>query len=263
MKHIGQIGIITLLGLLVPTIVFGAAASPSATPASSDRKQIQDLQERLATKVAQMQQIQREAIFGKVKTVSIAAFSLSTATKDLKIDLTEDIKVYQYLRGKRTALTTDDLSNGDIVTVFGNYNSTLDLMKAKVIFIEGTIPVRIAGMVTDVDKSGYTISVKDATGQIYTVDFETSTKALEFAGGSIVKGGFSKIMSGNYITILGTTNPKNTLRISASRILNYNPNLTPPTVTPVASVSVTPTAKVTQTATPTVKSLKPSVTVTP
>ena len=114
--------------------VLAATATPTAQPKTTGEKvQIDTLMERLATKVAELKQTQRLAIYGTVKPTGVASVTVETKTKNLKIELTDDIKVIQDVSGKRTALNTDDIDQGDSVVIFGEFDATLDLMRAKVI----------------------------------------------------------------------------------------------------------------------------------
>src|SRR3989338_292029 len=97
---------IMLLMSALTTVAF--AATPSAT-----NKKIEDLKDRLATKVAELRQTSRRGMYGTVKSTSITSFVVETKTKDVKIELTDTIKVIQYLKGKRTELTTEDISKED------------------------------------------------------------------------------------------------------------------------------------------------------
>ncbi len=249
----------TTLAFLVYNVsgVRAQDSSPAATstqnqptPASDKSKQIEDLKERIATKVAQLSQTQKRAIYGSVKDVSIATATIETKVKNVKIELTDDIKVVQMLKGKRTNLTTDDLSKGDLVTVFGQYDATLDILKAKVIFIESPLPQHASGVVTGVDKVAYAITIKNSDGTVYTIDIETFTKTSLWDGQTATKAGFSKIQIGDTVHVTGSPE-KQENRISADRILDLLPltTATRPTVTATPSVAPSPTAKSTPAAT--------------
>lgn len=230
---------------IVAPVAHAQIATLSATPTASDKaKQIEDLKDRLATKVAELRQSQRMAAYGTIKSVSISTFTVETKTKDLKIELTDDIKIFQVLKGKRTELKTDNLEKGDVVTVFGEYDSTLELLKAKVVFIQGTSPLRIAGTIKEVNKTDYAITIETADKQTYTIDFETTTKTSVWNGSAQEKGGFSKFTIGDVIHVTGSAVAKKENRISAGRILTVFGQVKG------ATTSVTPTAG-TKTATPT------------
>lgn len=232
-----------IIGLVVYFIIslFSVAVAGDATPSATNKK-IEDLKDRLATKVAELRQTSRRAIFGTVKSTSITSFVVETKTKDVKIELTDDIAVIQYLKGKRTTLTVDDIAKGDTVAVFGEYNTTLDLLKAAVMFIQGAIPERVSGSVTGRDEKAFTLTITTLQNQAYTIDIEKSTKALAWdrEKKELVKSGFSKIAAGNVVHIVGFPVPKKELRISATRIIDLGNLAATASSTPKPTVSPTP-----------------------
>lgn len=237
-------------------------ASASATPMVQDKKltQMDDLKERLATKVAELRQSQKKAIYGIVKSITVSTLTLETKTSDVKIELTDSIKVFQTLKGKRTELGVEDVDTGDTVVLFGDYDTSLDLMKTKVIVIQNPIPEKVYGKVSAVDTKEYTISVKTAEKQTYVIDIEKYTVVSAFSPGTgAAKSGFSKIETGATVFVSGTKNTKVDNRLSADRILNIgNTSGETPTPTvedpsPTASASATPTTSKKITPTPTVK----------
>ncbi len=242
-----------LFGLAFATILASrVVAAPTPTPEATGagtQTQIDDLKERLATKVAQLRQSQRKAIVGTVKAVSVSTATIETKTKDVKIELTDDIVIVQVLKGKRTKLTLDDLTKGDEVVVFGEYDATLDLLKAKVIFIQsGASAERIAGTVTAVDKEEFTVTVA-TEGKNVIVDIEKATKITLWDGQKLTKSGFSKLTVGDSMHVVGTLVPKKENRLSAVRILDIGNVTNAPTAAPTEEP--TPTVKTTPKSTPT------------
>lgn len=251
MKHLSLF--ICMMALLATSVY---AQTPTATPTknpsgtpepTTNAKQLDDLKERLATKVAQLRQTQRKAIFGTVKTVSVSTVTIETKTSDVKIELTDDIKIYQMLKGQRTKLTQDDLAKGDVVTVFGDYDASLDLLRAKVIFIQGTFPKHVSGIVKEIDQKGFVITLTTSDNQTETVDVEKSTASVMWVEPKgLEKSGFSKIEVGHILHITGAAVPKKENRIAATRIVDLGAltGVTPtPTEAPAASTSATPSAK--------------------
>jgi len=246
--------------------VFAVPASPSATPtgvftktatSSATNQKIEDLKERLATKVAELQQSQRQAIYGTVKTVSISTLTVETEKKDIKIELTDDLKVFQNLKGKRTELKGEDIAKGDVVTMFGNYDTAIEVLKAKVIFIQSQTDVQfVIGTIKETSKKDYTITVEQKNGKSMLIDFETTTKTSVWNNNAVEKGGFSKLIVGDMVMIAGTPVPKKENRISALRITTFgNPSGVPQavgsTLTPTEEKTTTPSG--TPKATPTTK----------
>ncbi len=222
----------------IPRLTFAATATPSATT-----QKIEDLKDRIATKVAQLKTTQRRAVFGTVKAVSITSFTVETPTRDFKIELTDDITVIQYLKGKRTTLTPEDISKGDAVVVFGQFDTTLDLLTARIVFIQWALPEHVAGTVNDKNEKDFTLSVTTPQGQVVTIDIEKTTKTIlwDREKSELVKSGFSTITTGSIVHIMGSPVSKQEHRVSADRILNLG-NLNAP-AGQAAQLTPTPTEK--------------------
>lgn len=245
---------------MTPHHVFAqtATASPTVKPTqtATASAQLEELKARLATKVAELRTVVKRAMYGTVKTVSVSSATIETKTKDIKIELTDDVAVSQILSGKRTTLSIEDIEEQDALTVFGTYDETLDLLKAQYIFIENkTSAVRLSGIVADVDSEAFAITFNTKEGRSITADIEKGTKTMVWTASSgVTKGGFSKIAVGDTIHLTGTPVAKKENYYSAIRILDLG-NITgaastPKTTdTPAASASATtkPTPKATST----------------
>lgn len=230
--------LVSLISLLLVQQVF--AATPAAT--GSATSQINDLKDRLATKVAELRQSQKKAISGTIKATSISTITVETKTSDVKIELTDSIKVFQTIKGKRTALTTDDIEKGDSVVVFGDYDTGLDLLKAKVVIIQSILPERIAGIITKIDKTEFTITLDIGNDKTYIVDIEKTTSVFGFDKQTgVVKGGFSKLEAGSFAVVIGNPVPKKENQISAIRFLDLG-NLSGLTPTPTPTTEASPSA---------------------
>ncbi len=239
MKRLSILCVTVFLSIIIHP-VFAQETPADVTPTTDKTQQIEDLKDRLATKVAELRQSKRMAAYGTIKSVSISTFVVETKTKDLKIELTDDLKVFQMLKGKRTELKTDNLEKGDVVTVFGEYDTTLELLQAKVVFIQSAPPVQLMGVVTETDKKEYTVTVETTDKTIYTIDFETTTKTNLWNGTTLEKGGFSSFVVGDIIFVTGTAVPKKENRISATRITDFPSQVRGATTSNAASPSATP-----------------------
>lgn len=216
MKHTSIFILLLTVLSAISSSVFAATGTPSATT-----QKIEDLKDRIATKVAQLKTTQRRAVYGTVKSVSITNFTVETTSRDLKIELTDDITVIQYLKGKRTLLTPENISKGDTVVVFGQFDTTLDLLTARIVFIQGALPQHTAGVVTLKNDKEFTLKVTTPQGQAVLIDIEKTTKAIlwDREKKELVKSGFSAITTGSTVHIMGSLVPKQEDRVSADRIL--------------------------------------------
>ena len=239
-----------IVTILLTSVVAAQTATPTTKltpkPTPANQNQIDDLKERIATKVAELRQTQRQAIAGTVSDVSVSTISIETQTKEVKIELNDDIAVAQLIRGKRTKLTIDDIDKNDFVVVFGDFDSSLDILEAKLIYIQATPPERINGTVTEVDEAAFTFTVAAGGNRKVVVDFEKATILNAWSKeGGVLKAGFSKIAVGDSIHVLGSAVAKKENRLTAMRILDLG-NLTgAPTAAPEPSPSPKPSPKVT------------------
>jgi len=212
--------------------------------------------------VAELRTVVKRAMYGTVKSVSMTSAAVETKTKDIKIELTDDVVVSQIISGKRTVLSIEDLEVKDPITVFGSYDETLDLLKAQYIFIESaTNTTHVAGTVADVDSEDFVLTVNTKEGRTITIDIEKTTKTTAWTpSGGIVKGGFSKIAIGDTVHIIGTPDKKSDNRISATRILDLG-NITGAASAP--TVTTAPSPEATSSVTPKSTTPKPTPTPTP
>jgi hypothetical protein len=256
MKH--TLGItalaLLLLGTSIASPVYAVTPTASATATPKADADLEALKERLATKVAELRDVVRRAVTGTIKTISVSSATMETKTKDMKVELADDVIVSQILGSKRTELTIDDVAKDDPVTIFGTYDATLDVLKAKVIFIESTKVIEhISGVITNLDRDEFTSTVNTKENRSVMVDIETATKTtLWTQADGIAKAGFSKVNVGDTVHIVGSPVPKKENQLSAIRILDLG-NMTgaaSPTAVPTAVASDAATPKATAKPTP-------------
>jgi len=196
------------------------AESPTASPSAAKAK-IEDLKDRLATKVAELTTTQQIAVFGNVKTITVASMIVETSDKDLKIDLADDIKLVQYLKGKRTVLDIEKLEKNDSIVIFGDHDMTLDVVKPKIIHIVEEKESVFGGVVGAVDNKNYTFEISTFEGTTLTIDFEKSTKAKILINDKFEKAGFSNIKADMIVLVNGTNSKESKDRISATKLVLY------------------------------------------
>jgi hypothetical protein len=247
--------------LFFPIAVF--AATPTASPSGVKKDtqiKIDTLKERLATKVAELKKTSPKALYGSVTQTSISTLTVDTAQKAVKIELYDDIGVYQILKGKRTKLAVDDVAKNDIVTIFGEYDETLDIVTASYIFIEASSePKRIHGFITSIDKKTNMFVLKGVDGTNYTIDVESATKTQEWTGdGGVVKSGFSKLVVGNFVSIWGTEDEKIPDQYEAIRILLIKSDTQVVNPTPLVLQKASPSATPKNTAKPQPTKIQPT-----
>lgn len=236
--------------LPVQAVSAQGANSEGTVAGQTQKDKIEDLKERIATKVAQLRAQALKPQMGEIKSVGKDGFTLKTSRDEKKILLTEETKIFRISSGKKTAIQLAALKIGELAAVVGSTDSQGEFV-AKVILVK-TLPVNINGTVEKIDSKNFTLSVKNSKkGLVYVVDIEGTTKMQSWVKGKGVekegmeKIGFSKIKAGDRVHVNGTTSTDEANRISAIRILvlpgeavGLTGNVT---VTPPASPKVSPT----------------------
>lgn len=254
-KFIIIITIITILGkqsLYSASLSGETASEETSTPSPTDLidklKKIEVLKEKIATKVAEMREEEKGALTGTVKDVSESKITLSTLAGDKTFSFSEDTTCYSLKEDTKKETALKEIEKENIITVFGYYDQEKTTLSAKYIYLESP-PVRIRGKIVDIDKTNYTITVKEKQGEV-VVDVEKYTKASLFdrKNKNFVSAGFSKMESGDITHILADPNTKTeNKQVSARNIyllrVEKQVEITPSEKPKSSSPSATPVEK--------------------
>src|SRR3989344_7858708 len=71
-----------------------AKTSPAASSVV-DEKKIQDLKEKLATKVAEIRENQKRGFFGEIAALTKTNFTLAVGSNEVKVRFDDDTKIYK------------------------------------------------------------------------------------------------------------------------------------------------------------------------
>lgn len=243
------ISLIMILTVTLLTFPYNVNAVTDATPSSTvidNLKKIQNLKEKIATKVAEIRQKEKTGIFGIIKKIDKTQITVTAKNQDKSFTLTEDTIYYSLTDGTKKESSLKNLKEKDSITIFGYYDEGKTVLSAKYIYIEKP-NLHLTGKIADIDKTNYTLTLKDPRGNTL-VDIENFTKMSVFSKEKgLVKIGFSKLNIGNTIHLIASQNAKEENRVTALRIttFNFNPPQTPtPTLAKeIATPSATPKAK--------------------
>lgn len=194
-------------------------------------KQIRDLKEKIATKVSQIRQTSQGAVYGQVKEISPANLTLTNLKGDIQFTLNADIIVYSLTDTGRKESSLGKITKGMSISVFGIYDEGKKNLDPRFIYLQN-LPVRLIGKIADIDKTNYTVTVKE--NQTTTlVDIEKSSKTFKFDTSSSkwVLIGFSKLSLGDLVHILAIKDEKAEDRVQAQKI--YTLNFLTPSLSPV------------------------------
>lgn len=161
--------LIVLGGLLFTSIVYAQSTS------SAQLNEAQTLKEKIASKVAELQQKDQRAVSGTITTISDTAIKIKnieeiTYTVKLDKDLT---KVFIIADGDKSEAQLTDLKKGDYIIVSGpidNRNVTANSIYEDEQFFIGS------GKISEINLTDFYIKALTKEKDTYTLDIETSTK---------------------------------------------------------------------------------------
>jgi hypothetical protein len=228
MRSVISIIIFFITIFMLTPMTFATTPSPSPTPTnvpkiSEDPKNIDilnELKNKIASKVAQLNLVQRKGTIGTITSISGTQIIIKDIhEQEIILDVDELTKFSS--PAAKTSFGISDLTNGSVIDVLGLYNKQSKHILVRFIDVI-TLPRYIHGQIASIDKENFVVTVISEGGKMTPIDIETITKTSVYTKEEgKQKGGFSKIKQGGHITVVGYANVKDKKRIVASRILLF------------------------------------------
>lgn len=193
-----------------------------ATSSPSQDKEVQELKEKLASKVAELQKKEQRAVSGRLaenKKNSLTITANDSTIYTIKLD---DVitKIYTIFTGEKKEIKVNELKKGDYLIASGPISDktvTANYVYKDEQFLLGS------GKITEVNSSDFFLKVLTPEKEAVTLDIETSTKKLlaDVKAFTTEAVGFTKIKEGDTVHYVvkrtGTERKKD--RYSATKIL--------------------------------------------
>lgn len=213
------------------------AATPSATPdatisaiPTTDDTKLKKLLDNVNASLKKKDLISKRGIIGTVTDVSetqITITDLQNTTRFIDVD---EITKFESSDSTKTSFGISDITKGTTIGAFGLYNKESQHLLAR--FVDALIlPQFVNGVITDIDSKNFNLTITTVDKPTLTISVETSTKTYSYTKDTdLVKTGFSKIITGERISVVGFTDLHDKNIIIASRIylfpdLPKNPNI--------------------------------------
>jgi hypothetical protein len=191
------------------------------------QKQIDELKDRIASRVAELKLVEKRGIIGTVTAASQRQITLTDTKGETRfVDVDELTK----FNGETRDFGISDIKKDQTLGVLGLYNKQSRRLLARVV-TELTIPRYIIGVVESTDEEDFTITVVDAKDKVYVIDYERSTTAFSYTKeDGLERSGFSQIEAGQNTIVSGFSDTLEETRIEGDRILIFpeipkNPNV--------------------------------------
>lgn len=232
-------------------VLIGSISNPAyaAEPSSAESlgQKINDLKERIASRVAQLKLVERRGIIGNVTDVSNTQITITDIQNNTRfIDVDEITKFSS--PAARGSFGISDIPKGTTIGVLGLYNkeSRRTLARFVTVLINPSI---LHGAILKVDANDYSFTMLTPDKTTYIVDIEKTTRTQIYSkDNGLTKAGFIRIKEGQRVTVLGYPNAKIKNRISGAKVIIFqelpkNPKigLSLPSITPEQSSAPEPT----------------------
>lgn len=219
--------------LLSITLIFASAGLSSAqtptprsaSPTSEEKtealsEQINDLKEKIASRVAQLDLVEKRGVAGQATDIEDTQITITDIYGDTRlIDVDE---ITEFSSEDDASFGISDIEQDMSISVLGLYNKQSGRILAR--FIETlTPPVFISGKVTSVNEDDFQIAIESQSSETYTIDIETSTATREYNGEDFVRSGFSQLEVGQTVFITGFADEEDNTTIAAERLLIFSP----------------------------------------
>jgi hypothetical protein len=211
-------------------------AAPTPTP-TVDQTLIEQLGNEIASKTAQLNLVEKRGIIGTVTDSSNAQITLTDPDGNTRfVDVDELTK---FSSSSNSSFGISDVTKGTVLGVLGLYNKQSRRILGRDIQVMSAFPTIIFGEISAIDKVNYEVTVVKANGGKTVIEIQDITRTSFFTSGVLAKSGFSKLQTGQTVSVTGYPDKQDSNKILASQItvlsdiqLNYNLALATPTIMP-------------------------------
>ena len=200
--------------------IYAQTVSKAPTPTISKlQQQVDDLKDKIASKVAELNLVEKRSFYGIVIDVSDTQVTLKDLEGNTKFVDVDELTKFSSSNSKSFGIS--DIENDMWLGVMGLYNKQSRRLLARVISEESVLPNFIYGAVYSIDAEEFAITVAKENGARNVVDIESITKTFSFEDGKLVKSGFSKIKETQTLIVIGFSERADKNKIIAARIIIF------------------------------------------
>jgi ribosome maturation factor RimP len=199
---------LALLLLSVPFTVSAITTTPSPTPmavptgapTSAVTKDVQDLKDKLATKVAELRKQNQKAVSGIIQEINTKTITIKDADdKSVQVKLDDVLTRAFDINGVvKKEIKVDTLKKGDYIIIAGP--ATDNTVTANAIYRDQQYLVG-SGKITEVNKTDFTLRVATEDKENLTIDVDNKSRRFLVDSRTLAKEviGFTKIKEGDTV----------------------------------------------------------------
>ncbi|MEK7517770.1 MAG: hypothetical protein AAB583_04425 [Patescibacteria group bacterium] len=174
----------------------------------------------IASRVAQLRLVEKRGIIGTVTNATNTQITILDIQNNTRFVDVDELTKFSSPKLK-TAYGISDITKGTTLGILGLYNKESRRILARFVNVV-SVPIVVRGGVAAVDDKNFTVDIVtiDDKKLIIDIGYTTTTYSYTSSGGYI-KSGFSKIKEGYSIITVGSLDPKNENKISATRVVIF------------------------------------------
>lgn len=210
---------IFVLFLLLTPVVHAVSTTP--IPTQTEQNQIEKIKEMVASKVAELNLVEKRGILGTVKNITGTKLTVADSQGSERIIDTDELTKFQDDVGSSKTFGISDIKKGEELSFIGLFNKDTERLLSRLVVRTRSIPIFLEGIVDDKNLSDFTLSVIDENGTKKTINIENTTKTIVHTEDGLLKSGFSKIGVGERILVAGFFDTKDKSQINATRVTHF------------------------------------------
>ncbi len=216
---------LSLISYLLSPALSRAAVTPTVqpttpTPTSSLDQQINNLKDRIASRVAQLNLVEKKGFVGNVTDVEETQITITDRQGNTRFIDVDELTKFSSPSAKAN-FGISDITKGTTIGILGLYNKESRRTLARFVDVV-TFPQIISGAVEAIDGGNFSISIVTPSEKEIPINIATTTKTYMYTKGNpLARSGFSKIKQGERIMVVGVPDVQNKNGILALRLLLF------------------------------------------
>lgn len=206
--------------LLLYFILFFTFLVPSVNAQSPTTSQIDELKNKVASKVAELKLVEKRGVTGIVTEASGTKISLKDLKGNIRIIDVDELTEFTDVDGKEIGLS--DIDKGMQIGAIGLYNKESERLLARFID-EVKMPEFTVGGITKKDSESFEVTLATSDGKEYQISIEDITKTYAVTEDeTLTRAGFSKIVIKKNAITIGFFDTKIKQKIIATRFFYFD-----------------------------------------
>mgnify|MGYP001791461611 CR=1 FL=1 len=211
---------VTAVRAVSPTLAPSKAviATVSANVSEKISNQINQLKDKIASRVSELNLVEKRGIIGTVTDTTSSKITIVDNTNTTKQVDVDEITKFSSSTTKGT-FGLSDITKGTKVSVLGLYNKQTKKILAR--FVRTSVdPVFITGAISETDPKNIMLTLKNADNKAIKIDVVPSTKILSYSKDAAAsKVLFLGLSIGDRVVVIGYPDKKDSNLVVATRIV--------------------------------------------